>query len=327
MISFNINMMRKIPNKFQVCLIFAFIISCGVTFAQSPKKLHKLAEKQKYNQLIKQSEKRIKKGARDSISYYYLTKGLLLKAENSNTSEKEKAYYSATKNYQKYIGYISIEADAELQNRLHAVGIDVYDELSKRKKRRRKYYAAFMASHFADTVVDYCALFPAAVNNQTLVTETEFTTPADVNVVQKNLKGVSYKIPERIPEGYEIIAAAETSIGTPWVWAGVTPGKGFDCSGFVMWAYQQLGYELPHRTKLLAQIGQFVQPDDFKASDIVCFGSKTYKPGSVWHVGMIHSVDGDEVNMIHCGTSTGVIVAPLSSGYWSESDYFVIRIE
>ena len=34
-------------------------------------------------------------------------------------------------------------------------------------------------------------------------------------------------------------------LGTPYVWAGSSPG-GFDCSGLVMYAYSQMGVSLPH---------------------------------------------------------------------------------
>lgn len=44
-----------------------------------------------------------------------------------------------------------------------------------------------------------------------------------------------------------VVSAAYSGIGSPYVWGGSTPG-GWDCSGFVNWAYQQSGQSLPART-------------------------------------------------------------------------------
>lgn len=43
------------------------------------------------------------------------------------------------------------------------------------------------------------------------------------------------------------VSAAESQVGTPYVWGGASPG-GFDCSGLVLWAWGQAGVSLPHYT-------------------------------------------------------------------------------
>ena len=42
-----------------------------------------------------------------------------------------------------------------------------------------------------------------------------------------------------------VVGVAMSEIGTPYQWAGASPG-GFDCSGLVMYAYSQMGVSLPH---------------------------------------------------------------------------------
>ena len=42
-----------------------------------------------------------------------------------------------------------------------------------------------------------------------------------------------------------VVGVALQYLGTPYVWAGASPG-GFDCSGLVMYAYAQVGVSLPH---------------------------------------------------------------------------------
>jgi cell wall-associated NlpC family hydrolase len=41
------------------------------------------------------------------------------------------------------------------------------------------------------------------------------------------------------------VAAAESRVGDPYVWGASGPNT-FDCSGLVMWAYEQVGISLPH---------------------------------------------------------------------------------
>jgi len=43
--------------------------------------------------------------------------------------------------------------------------------------------------------------------------------------------------------------AAETQLGVPYQWGGENPGRGFDCSGLVQWAYEQAGIALPRTSQ------------------------------------------------------------------------------
>jgi cell wall-associated NlpC family hydrolase len=42
---------------------------------------------------------------------------------------------------------------------------------------------------------------------------------------------------------------AESQIGVPYVWGGETPGRGFDCSGLVQWAWSKAGVTIPRTTQ------------------------------------------------------------------------------
>jgi cell wall-associated NlpC family hydrolase len=55
-----------------------------------------------------------------------------------------------------------------------------------------------------------------------------------------------YQPPVDPPEGANtIVAAAYSQLGVPYVWAGSTPGVGFDCSGLTQWCYAQAGISIP----------------------------------------------------------------------------------
>ncbi len=49
--------------------------------------------------------------------------------------------------------------------------------------------------------------------------------------------------------GRAALAAAVSQIGVPYVWGGETPGKGFDCSGLVQWAWARAGFQIPRTTE------------------------------------------------------------------------------
>ena len=97
-------------------------------------------------------------------------------------------------------------------------------------------------------------------------------------------------------------------LGTPYVWGGKGPG-GFDCSGFVSWAFAQGGISVPSSTGGLAGVGTKVSASNMQPGDIVFFN--TYKTNG--HVGIY--LGGGK--FIGAQNSTGLAVADMSSGYWA----------
>jgi cell wall-associated NlpC family hydrolase len=105
------------------------------------------------------------------------------------------------------------------------------------------------------------------------------------------------------PEAATVIQAALSRIGSPYSWGGSGPSQ-FDCSGLVMWSFQQAGISLPHSSQALAQGGQPVSMDQMQPGDLVTY----YSDAS--HVG-IYIGDG---MMVHASTfGTPVRVAPVDN--------------
>jgi cell wall-associated NlpC family hydrolase len=101
------------------------------------------------------------------------------------------------------------------------------------------------------------------------------------------------------------IDTAMSQRGKPYVWAGSGPAS-FDCSGLTAYAYRAAGVDLPHSSRMQAQMGQAVSRDELRPGDLVFF----YSPIS--HVG-IYIGNGQ---MVHAPTSGDVVkVAPLMSGF------------
>lgn len=89
----------------------------------------------------------------------------------------------------------------------------------------------------------------------------------------------------------KVVKTLKSRVGkTPYVFAGSSP-YGWDCSGMVRWAYEQLGKELPHSATKQAYEGKRV--DTPKVGDIVAFRYKGYK--SFYH-SAIYIGNGKVVN-------------------------------
>ena len=114
--------------------------------------------------------------------------------------------------------------------------------------------------------------------------------------------------------GDKLVQTAMQYKGYAYVWGGMSPLTGFDCSGLCNYVCSQNGITL-HRVAqdIYSYDGVAVARDDLQPGDILCFG---YSPWSITHVG-IYIGDGQ---MIHASTySTGVIVSDVDTGYYNNT--------
>lgn len=88
------------------------------------------------------------------------------------------------------------------------------------------------------------------------------------------------------PVGSTVVQAALTKVGSPYSWGGSGPGQ-FDCSGLVMWSFQQAGMSLPHSSQALAAGGQPVSRDQLQPGDVVNFYSDASHTGIYVGNGMV----------------------------------------
>jgi len=66
------------------------------------------------------------------------------------------------------------------------------------------------------------------------------------------------------------VGIAMQYLGIPYVWGGASP-SGFDCSGFIMYVYSQLGVSLPHNAAMQFGYGTPVPRSALEPGDLVFF--------------------------------------------------------
>jgi cell wall-associated NlpC family hydrolase len=89
-------------------------------------------------------------------------------------------------------------------------------------------------------------------------------------------------------------AAAQSKIGTPYVYGATGPGS-FDCSGLTSWAYGQAGVSLPRTSQQQANYGTRIGMSELKVGDLVIFY------GDLHHVGL-YAGNGQVLHAPRTGT-------------------------
>lgn len=105
-------------------------------------------------------------------------------------------------------------------------------------------------------------------------------------------------------------SAVDRLIGIGYQYGGTTT-KGFDCSGFTSYVFEQFGIELPRTSKDQAAVGTKVAKSELKAGDLVFFNTSGK---GISHVG-IYLGDG---TFAHASTSRGVIITDLNDSYYAK---------
>lgn len=85
--------------------------------------------------------------------------------------------------------------------------------------------------------------------------------------------------PVRAPRG-SVVEIALSKLGAPYQWGAAGPDA-FDCSGFTMWVYAQVGVSLPHSSRAQYECGERVSRANLRPGDLVFFGRSR-----IHHVGI-----------------------------------------
>jgi cell wall-associated NlpC family hydrolase len=124
-----------------------------------------------------------------------------------------------------------------------------------------------------------------------------------------------------------IVDYAKNYLGTPYLYAGSDPKKGFDCSGFVSYVFQHFDVNLPRSSGEYKNIGTKLNPEDFKVGDILVFYG--YKDKTIiGHLGIICEANGMQSKFIHAssGKVNSVTITSLDTEHYTNRFYKCIDV-
>jgi peptidoglycan DL-endopeptidase CwlO len=110
-----------------------------------------------------------------------------------------------------------------------------------------------------------------------------------------------------------VVGIAMQYLGTPYQWGGSSPSTGFDCSGFVMYVYSQVGVSLPHNAAMQYGYGSPVSRSQLQAGDLVFFNGLGHNGIYIGGNQFIHS------------PHTGDVVKISSLSGWYDSTFYGAR--
>ncbi|MFN8582613.1 MAG: C40 family peptidase [Gemmatimonadaceae bacterium] len=113
-----------------------------------------------------------------------------------------------------------------------------------------------------------------------------------------------------------IVAVARSQIGTPYRLGAESPGKAFDCSGFVRYVLAALHVSLPRTANEQSMVGELVERDTsaLRPGDLIAWG----RGKRVTHIGIYVG----EGRVIHASTSKRRVI---ESSMESETSWFQRR--
>ncbi len=99
-----------------------------------------------------------------------------------------------------------------------------------------------------------------------------------------------------------IVKYAATLLGTPYKVAGKDE-KGFDCSGFVAFVFNNQSIYLPSSTKALFELGREINLSEAAPGDLIFFTGTDSNSTEVGHAGIIVSHTSDSTTFIHSSSA------------------------
>ena len=121
-----------------------------------------------------------------------------------------------------------------------------------------------------------------------------------------------------------IIEYAESFEGVRYKWGGTTKA-GMDCSGLIYESFRAYDVNLPRISRDMAKRGDKINLKDVHKGDLLFFKTGNRR-NAINHVGLIVSIENNNIEFIHATSSKGVITSWINETYWHKAFYEARRI-
>ena len=148
---------------------------------------------------------------------------------------------------------------------------------------------------------------------------------------QQMVSTLTQQLPKQVEESTSpnrILEFAKTMLGVRYRAASSSPKRGFDCSGFVNYVFSNFGFKVPRSSRDFAASGESKKLEDAKIGDVILFTGTNSRNRTPGHVGIIYSIDGEQVKFIHSssGNAKGVTISSLDEGFYKKRFMKVISV-
>jgi lipoprotein Spr len=144
-----------------------------------------------------------------------------------------------------------------------------------------------------------------------------------------NMFAQTNKLPSDSIQADSLVKFARSFLGTKYCYSNCTPTKGFDCSGFVYFVFNNFNQKVPRSSIEYKGIKPAITLDSVKAGDIIVFTGTNSRNRNPGHVGIVISNDNGVPTFIHSssGKKRGVIISDFNeSPYYKKRFIKVVRL-
>ena len=144
------------------------------------------------------------------------------------------------------------------------------------------------------------------------------------------------QLPEQKEKQEEIVTTtpnklldfAKTMLGIRYRSASSSPSRGFDCSGFVNYVFSNFGFKVPRSSRDFAASGESKKLEEAKIGDVILFTGTNSRVRTPGHVGIVYSIEGDDLRFIHSssGHAKGVTISSLDEGFYKKRFLKIVSI-
>lgn len=123
----------------------------------------------------------------------------------------------------------------------------------------------------------------------------------------------SYSPQEAMVLREKLIETSKKYIGVRYVYGGMSPRWGFDCSGYIQYIFREIGIDISRVVTTQLADGMIVAREDLQPGDLIIFSHTSGEYNFACHIGLYLGND----QLIHCGETRGVTIVNLSDPYYS----------